>query len=105
MIVILPLLSLANAREVDGCFFHAIDLDKIIHPVIKEGAHGADAEAGCRPREIQVLPNVTGIHIDVPVGPLPVLPCAPRNNGRPYERRPGVFGDALEVLKCRLIYS
>jgi hypothetical protein len=30
---------------------------------------------------------VTGIHIDVPVGPLPVLPCAPRNNGSPYECR------------------
>jgi len=74
-----------HAREVHGCFFDTIDPDKVIYLVIEEGAHGADAETGCSPGKIKVLPNMTGIHVDVPVGSLPVFPRAPRNNGRPHE--------------------
>src|SRR5208282_2925588 len=75
-----------HAREVHGCFLDTIDPDKVINLVIKEGTHGTDAEIGCSPGKIQVLPNMTGIHVNVPVGPLPVFPRAPCHNGCPYER-------------------
>ena len=63
-----------HAREVHGCFFDVIDLNKVIYLVVKEGTDGADPEARCSPGKIRVLSDVTGINVDVPVRSLPIFP-------------------------------
>jgi SAM-dependent methyltransferase len=80
----------AGTREVECRFLNAVHVDEAVHLIIEERANCADAEVGRRRCKVKVLGDVTGIYVDVPVGPLPVLPRAPRNDGCPYEGSLGV---------------
>src|SRR4030042_993077 len=80
-----PSAGMTHGAEVDHALLRAVHPQEGVHLAVEECGHRAAPESEPDDRQRKVLRDVTRIEVDIPVGPLAVIPLRAGEDGRPDE--------------------
>src|SRR5208337_600249 len=73
----------SHGSQVDDGLFATIKPYDVICLIIEKRPDGADTQAEGAGSQVEILPYVASVEVDVPVGPLAVFPPGPFHDGSP----------------------